>query len=461
VSSASPFVSPEIPDGVLQDQLEQPEIGMNAGRRHAVATVVGRITLIWLAAIVVLVATDPQPAVVPFIAVGLAYLIMRGLQGALPPAARFRAVTGAAVGVVVALGAMIALALLVEDTGFGVTRLIPVALLALLLAAAFEAWMDRYRPPVRVLVVGRDAGGEALAQHLSNGCGPRWSLVALVANEGPQTADDQMTPELRDLVLVRRPDLVVLSEGPGRDDALDRLLTLPAPSFKVFSLDHFSEYAFGRISVWSVSPLWFMSLVHVYRRPYRRVTKRALDLLLALGVVLLWPVILAIAVLVRRSGPGPVLYRQMRVGEGGIPFEMLKFRTMREGAEADGEAIWANDNDPRVTSVGRILRRYRLDEIPQIWNILRGDMSVVGPRPERPEFVEILEREVPHWSRRLLVKPGLTGWAQVRMGYADDADSAADKLAYDLYYLKHRSLVLDLAIILRTVSVVMGRRGAR
>jgi lipopolysaccharide/colanic/teichoic acid biosynthesis glycosyltransferase len=134
---------------------------------------------------------------------------------------------------------------------------------------------------------------------------------------------------------------------------------------------------------------------------------------------------------------------------------------MTSGAEADGNAIWANEHDPRVTYVGRLLRRYRLDELPQTWNILRGDMSVVGPRPERPEFVDVLERKVPYWTRRHLVKPGLTGWAQVKMGYADDTDSAAEKLAYDLYYLKHRGLALDLAIVLRTVGIVARARGGR
>jgi exopolysaccharide biosynthesis polyprenyl glycosylphosphotransferase len=462
VSSAAPFASSEITEGVLQGQLEQPDIRMPPGRRHGVMTVVGRITVIWLATIVVLVTTNPRPAVLPFIAVGLAYLIMRGLQGALPPAARFRAVTGVVIGVVIALGTMMALALLVDDAGLRDGRLIAIALGTLVLAAAFESWMERYRPPVRVLVVGGDAGGEVLAQHLSNGAGSKWSLVGLVTHDGRGPTHGQPTPELRDLVLARRPDLVVLSECAGRDEALDRLLKLPVPSFQVFSLDHFCEYAFGRVSVWSVSPLWFMSLLHAYRRPYRRVTKRALDLLLAVGaLVLAWPVIVAMAVLVRLSGPGPVVYRQARVGEAGKPFEILKFRTMTDGAEADGKATWANKDDPRVTRVGRFLRRYRLDEIPQIWNIVRGDMSVVGPRPERPEFVEVLEREVPHWSRRHLVKPGLTGWAQVRMGYADDMDSAADKLAYDLYYVKHRGLLFDLAIVLRTVSVVTRARGAQ
>jgi lipopolysaccharide/colanic/teichoic acid biosynthesis glycosyltransferase len=205
-----------------------------------------------------------------------------------------------------------------------------------------------------------------------------------------------------------------------------------------------------------------MSLLHAYGRPYHRVTKRALDLVLAaFAFVLAAPMVLTIMAAVRLSGPGPVFYRQVRVGEGGVPFQILKFRTMRRDAEVDGNAAWAGENDHRVTGIGRLLRRYRLDELPQILNVLRGEMSAVGPRPERPQFVSVLEREIPHWSRRLLVKPGLTGWAQVRMGYTADLASAGDKLAYDLFYIKHRGLMLDLAIILRTVRVVLRGSGAR
>jgi len=170
---------------------------------------------------------------------------------------------------------------------------------------------------------------------------------------------------------------------------------------------------------------------------------------------------LLIALLVRLSGPGPILYRQTRAGEAGVPFDILKFRTMADGAEADGKAAWAEEKDPRVTRLGRTLRRYRLDEIPQIWNVLRGEMSVVGPRPERPEFVALLEREIPHWSRRHLVKPGVTGWAQIRHGYTADPLGAAEKLAYDLYYIKHRGVLLDLMIVLRTLRVVLRGDGAR
>jgi lipopolysaccharide/colanic/teichoic acid biosynthesis glycosyltransferase len=171
------------------------------------------------------------------------------------------------------------------------------------------------------------------------------------------------------------------------------------------------------------------------------------------------PLILLICLALRISG-GPVLYRQTRSGEGGKPFQVVKFRTMVRDAET-GVAVYASASDPRVTRVGRILRRTRWDELPQFWNVLRGEMSVVGPRPERPEHVSLLEREVPYWNRRLLLKPGITGWAQIHLGYTDNVSGAASKLSYDLYYLKHRSLSFDVLILIATLRLLLTGRGAR
>src|SRR5262249_17381322 len=157
------------------------------------------------------------------------------------------------------------------------------------------------------------------------------------------------------------------------------------------------------------------------------------------------PILPILALLVRHT-PGPVIYRQLRMGEGGEIFTMYKFRTMRQDAEAVGEAIWASEEDPRITRIGRVMRKTRLQQLPQPWNVLRGDMSIVGPRPERPEFVEELQQTVPFWARRHLVKPGITGWAQVCRGYTSDAEGTSEKLSFDLWYLRHRSLVIDLAV---------------
>jgi lipopolysaccharide/colanic/teichoic acid biosynthesis glycosyltransferase len=167
------------------------------------------------------------------------------------------------------------------------------------------------------------------------------------------------------------------------------------------------------------------------------------------------------ALAVKLTSPGPVLYRQKRVGRYGVLFDCYKFRTMRADAEAEAGPIWAGDDDPRITPVGRFLRRARLDEIPQLWNVLRGDMGFVGPRPERPEFVEWLSREVPYYHLRHIVRPGLTGWAQVRYQYGASLEESKEKLRYDLYYIKNISLSLDLLIVLHTIKIVLLGRGSR
>lgn len=190
------------------------------------------------------------------------------------------------------------------------------------------------------------------------------------------------------------------------------------------------------------------------RTPRLKASKRLMDITLALvGFVLgplCWPFI---ALAVKLDSPGPVFYRQDRVGREGRPYRMIKFRSMVAGAES-GEAVWAEENDSRTTAVGRFLRRFHMDEWPQLWNILKGDMSLVGPRPERPEFVRELERNIPHYRDRFAVRPGLTGWAQVRFKYASTVEDARVKLEYDLYYISRWSPSLDIAILARTLLVV-------
>ena len=164
---------------------------------------------------------------------------------------------------------------------------------------------------------------------------------------------------------------------------------------------------------------------------------------------------------VRLDSPGPALYRQERVGENGRLFTLCKFRSMRRDAEKGGTPIWATEQDDRVTRVGRFIRLTRLDELPQLWNVLRGDMSFVGPRPERPFFVEQLAAAIPFYTERHVVKPGVTGWAQVRYRYGSSIEDAMEKLRYDLYYIKHLSIVFDLTILIDTVKVMVCRKGAQ
>ena len=182
-----------------------------------------------------------------------------------------------------------------------------------------------------------------------------------------------------------------------------------------------------------------------------------LHLLVAI-LLLVLPFALPVLVVSLLAQGWPIFYRQDRVGQGGKIFTLAKLRSMQHNAEKDG-AKWADRNDPRVTSFGRFLRATRIDEIPQLWNVLKGDMSLVGPRPERPEFVALLEEKIPFYRARLAAKPGLTGWAQIKLGYTNDVDDSRIKLEYDLYYIKNRSTWLDLVILLQTMRVVLGRKG--
>jgi len=190
------------------------------------------------------------------------------------------------------------------------------------------------------------------------------------------------------------------------------------------------------------------------------VARRALDVVMALvSLALVAPVLAACAIAIRLDSSGPVFYRQVRIGKDGRPFRVMKLRTMKVDAEKGSGARFASQRDPRVTRVGRFLRMTRLDEVPQYWNVLTGDMSIVGPRPERPEFMDTLASRYPLFRLRLAQKPGLTGWAQVRYGYASDIEEFETKLGLDLYYLKHRSLFFDVLIILQTVKTVLLFRG--
>ncbi len=190
-------------------------------------------------------------------------------------------------------------------------------------------------------------------------------------------------------------------------------------------------------------------------------TQRSFDLVLSLaGLVLTLPLLLLVVVLVKLDSPGPAFYRQERVGLSGRTFSLIKFRSMRVDAEVAGPC-WASERDPRVTRLGRLLRLTRIDELPQLLNVLAGSMSLVGPRPERPHFVGQLTQVIPHFTDRIAVKPGLTGWAQVNYPYGASVEDARQKLAYDLYYIQHRSLSLDLRILLATIRVVLCGSGAR
>ena len=338
---------------------------------------------------------------------------------------------------------------------------------AFLLSWVFETKMQRPASRRRLVIVGADDGTKELLAELERHPRLPYELVGIVDDEaGAPIAGVRRLGATRELAAILRdekPDLVVLGRDAHRtEDALSHVLDLASLDVRVVDVHHFNEHAFGKVPVHHLSPVWFMGVLHLYQRPYSRIVKRTFDILAAgTALLLAAPLLLAVALIVRATSSGPILFRQLRLGEGGKLFQICKFRTMVENAEKDGVAVWAREDDPRVTTIGRALRRTRLDELPQLWNVLRGDMSVVGPRPERPEFIELLQETVPFWTRRHLVKPGITGWAQVRRGYTADAMGTAEKLSYDLYYLKYRSLVFDLAIATQTFRIVLSGFGSR
>jgi sugar transferase (PEP-CTERM system associated) len=254
--------------------------------------------------------------------------------------------------------------------------------------------------------------------------------------------------------------VVALDERRGKLP-IDQLLYCRLKGIKVEDGVAFTEYLAGKLSVESLHPSFLIFSDGFKSTSISRILKRGVDILASVFALLLFlPVTVAIAIAIRLDSIGPILYQQERVGEDGKVFRLLKFRSMRVNAEENG-AVWAKVNDDRVTRVGRIIRKLRLDEIPQMINVLRGEMSFVGPRPERPVFVEQLKEVVPFYSQRHAVKPGITGWAQICYPYGASKEDSLEKLKYDLYYIKHMSLVFDLSIIFETAKTVLLGRGAR
>lgn len=251
---------------------------------------------------------------------------------------------------------------------------------------------------------------------------------------------------------------VVVGAGTETADISATLRCALRRGVPVFTDAGFQEQHLGRIDPVPIS--WVEAGIR--RSIASEMAKRATDLLTATLVLLLMvPLMALVAVLIRIDSAGPIFYRQQRIGLGGRPFMLFKFRSMRTDAEASGTPRWAQPADPRITRVGHLIRQTRIDELPQLLNVMRGDMSMVGPRPERPHFVEQLAVALPFYRVRARVKPGLTGWAQVNYPYGASVEDAREKLAYDLYYVKNRSILLDIAIMFSTIRVVLFREGAR
>jgi exopolysaccharide biosynthesis polyprenyl glycosylphosphotransferase len=319
----------------------------------------------------------------------------------------------------------------------------------------------RRQGAVRTAIIGSNRAATDVARELALVGIPGYTVVGRIAVEpGPGRASDVPTlgalGALAEVIETHQIDLLVLASESPRFRVFEELSTtclhLPV---RLWELSSFYEDIFGHVPVAEINAAWFQYIMHPKFRTVAPASKRAVDIVVSLAaVVATVPLMLLSAFFIRLDG-GPVLFRQNRIGEAGKPLTLYKLRTMKV---ADPEAQWANPDDPRVTRVGRILRKSHLDELPQLYNILRGEMSLVGPRPEQPEFVMQLEEILPFYQRRHLLKPGLTGWAQVRCGYAGSDIGSAWKLSHDLYYLKHRSMAFDLAIIGETFRTVFADR---
>lgn len=322
----------------------------------------------------------------------------------------------------------------------------------------------------RVLVMGAGENGRTLAQMYKAMNPAPFTLVGYI-DDDPQKAGSYLedfrifsgSDRLLELIdLLNISDVIVSITGEMRGQTFQTLLDVQERGVEVTRMRTIYEELLGRVPIHHLESDWVIrSFVDEARASgFYHLASRALDILASLVGMLLFLLMLPFVGLAILLDDGwPIFYRQARLGRGGREFEMLKLRTMIKDAEADGKAQVAEEHDPRVTRVGGFLRRSRLDEFPQFWNVLRGEMSMVGPRAERAELVEKYQRKIPFYRARLMVKPGLTGWAQVNYGYAATVEDTEIKLEYDLYYIKHRSIVMDILIILRTITTVIGRRG--
>jgi exopolysaccharide biosynthesis polyprenyl glycosylphosphotransferase len=251
--------------------------------------------------------------------------------------------------------------------------------------------------------------------------------------------------------------IIISSQRPLPDHLVSALMQIRIRGTRIYSINDFYERYLSCLPVFHMDQNW-LAMAHGFdliHNPFGLRFKRYVDILIALvGGVIAVPLATTVALAVLLTSGSPVLYGPTRTGENGRPFRVYKFRTMRNDAETAGPQ-YATNNDPRLTPIGQMLRKFRLDEMPQLWNVLRGDMSLIGPRPERPEFVADLQREIPYYNLRHLIRPGITGWAQVMYGYGDSAEDASTKLQYDLFYIKNYSLMLDISILVRSIKIVL------
>lgn len=343
----------------------------------------------------------------------------------------------------------------------------------LVLRCLFVWSTDRTFLKRRVLVIGHGEEANAVVTFISNHGGRHLHCIGQLRNG--RIASNQSVGNLAllpyreeqpaPLALIarsQRAEEIVIAVSDRRGLPMWQLLECRLQGIQVTDYLQFWERETGQLDLASVGPGW-LALSDGFRMSWsRRAVKRALDIAVSLAfLVAVLPVCALVALCIKLEGPGPIFYRQERVGKDGKTFSIWKFRSMRSDAEKDGVPRWAAEKDTRVTRVGGVIRKLRIDEFPQVFNVLKGDMSFIGPRPERPYFVKQLRKDIPLYDLRHRVQPGITGWAQVNYHYAASIDDTERKLAYDLYYVKNQDTVLDLIILMQTVRVFLFSHGSR
>jgi len=347
---------------------------------------------------------------------------------------------------------------------FGITPKTNLAIDILILTFFLYLWRQIFNHLIKspgllnnILIIGKNKETEQLIAQIKNNPQLGYRVKKIITEK-----DTNSVFNLIEMVIKDKIQTIVTVPDPRYNKTLIRNLYHCLPlKITLFNLPSFYEIITGKIPVSVIEEFWFLENMMDSQKNIYEIFKRGFDIFSALAIGLvslfLYPLI---ALAIKLNSAGPVFYRQKRVGQDSRIFEITKFRSMIQNAEKDG-AKWAQKNDPRITRVGNFLRKTRLDELPQLWNIIKGDMSFVGPRPERPEFVfgTNMERQIPFYQIRHLVKPGLTGWAQINFEYGSSIEDTIEKLQYDFYYLKNRSFVLDLAIFLKTARIILNGGG--
>ena len=334
---------------------------------------------------------------------------------------------------------------------------------------AFNHVIGSLKLEERVLFVGTGESAKKVARQILDQHDFAYRIIGFIDDDASRIGERIVNPaivgtpaDIDRLIHQHHIDRIVVGLSDRRGKLpVEELLRAKMAGIRVEDVTTTYERVTGKILLDDLRPSWLIFSDGFRVSRLTRMMKRTIDLTLSLMMAIVALPLMALTALIIWFDDGrPVLYRQERVGENGRTFVLSKFRSMRKDAEKGGTPIWAKDGDDRITRVGRLIRMTRLDELPQLWNVVRGDMSFVGPRPERPFFVEQLSRQIPFYQQRHAVKPGLTGWAQVKYRYGSSLEDAMEKLRYDLYYIKHLSVIFDLTIVFDTVKVVLFRKGA-